>query len=79
MADANAKPLDDRLGAGNPRWKIEVSYVDSDGVVTTDRTEVQVKEYERSLRVANTPDIVVEMNAGMLARNILRMRKNKRA
>lgn len=75
MADENAKPLDDRLGEKDPRWKVSVTFIDADGKVTSDQAEVHVKEFARSLRVANTPDIVVEMEAGRLARNVLRARK----
>lgn len=79
MADtATERPLDDRLGEGGPRWKISVVYVDHDGKETSDRTEVRVREYEKSLRIANTPDLVVEMEAGRLARNVLRARSKPR-
>lgn len=80
MAEQNAKPLDDRLGTEGPRWAVLVSYIDSDGEITTEKTEVHVREQAPSYRMVHgTPDQVVELEAGRLARNVMRKRGNKRA
>jgi hypothetical protein len=71
---ADEKPLDDRLGKDAPRWAVLVSYISKDGEVTTEKAEVQVRQYEQSARIGRTPDLVVEMEAGRLARNVMRKR-----